>query len=112
MTLLAEDFNLEYGEKVHIRIKGSDGEVYQATTDDMKTNVLTPYVSDELVFGYYKDQYFPLDYENQAYPAKGQISELNLTEDVQVSRIKLCERMTESEHKRLHGIQLFFSDGS
>ena len=73
---------------------------------------MTPYVADELVFGYYLDQFFPLDYENQSYPPNGLIDEINLTEDVQLSGIKLCERITENDHKRLHGIQLFFNEGS
>ena len=72
---------LEYGMKVHIRFQGVDGGYYEASTDgEMDDDELIPYVSDELVFGYHNRQYFPLDYENGAYPAMGEMEDVFLSE--------------------------------
>ena len=106
---MSGDFNLEYGERVHIRIRGSDGEVYNAKPGDgNKADILIPYIADALEFGIHVMH--PLDYQNGQYPKN--IEDLKLTEDIRLSGIKLLEKTSEEGLKLLHGIQLFFIDGS
>ena len=59
-TFMVGDFNLEYGQRVQTRIKGSDGEYYEAETTDRDPDgdKLRPYVSDLIEFGFTKNVFF------------------------------------------------------
>ena len=82
LVFLSGDIDLDYGMKVNIRIKGSDGNYYGArVNEESRANVLTPYISGEFVFGYQFNKQYPLDYEQHSYPTKTEIAKLDLSEE-------------------------------
>ena len=98
---MSGEFNLDYGERVQIKIMGYGGELYKAEpADDDKADILIPYIANALEFGVH--MMHPLDYESSQYPKN--IEDLDLSKDTQLSGIKLFKKTDEEGSTLLDGI--------
>ena len=113
-TFMVGDFNLEYGQRVQIRIKGSDDEYYEAETTDRDPDgdKLRPYVSDLIEFGFTKNVFFQLNHKDYQYPTNNQIAKMKPSEFSEISIIRIAVRKTDSQITGMAGIQLFYTDGT
>ena len=75
-------------------------------------SALAPYIAGQIEFGYHKYGYYPFDEVNGAYPTAAQLAELDLSADLSLTTIRIQERTTPEDHRRLHGIQLGFANGT
>lgn len=75
-------------------------------------DVLAPYIAGQIEFGYHEYGYYPFDEVNGAYPTADQLAGLDITSDLSLTTIRIQERTTTADHRRLHGIQLGFANGT
>jgi hypothetical protein len=109
-VLMSEPFGLYYGDSVSAQIQGSSQDGAPLSEVGTSAGVLLPYIAGLIEFGYHQYGYYPFDEENGAYPTADQLADLDLSGDLNLTTIRIQERTTTKDHRRLHGIQLGFAN--
>ena len=56
---------------------------------DDSLDVLVPYISGQMEFGYHKYGYYPFDYTNGAYPTQDVVGTLDVSSDLSIEWVKI-----------------------
>ena len=103
-VLMSEPFGLYYGDSVSAKVQGSGQDGALVSEVGTSEGVLAPYIAGQIEFGYHQYGYYPFDEVNGVYPTANELAELDLASDLSLTTIRIQERTTTQDHRRLHGI--------
>ena len=87
-VLMSDPFLLFYGDSIEAKIIARNAVGESPPAEGRSTNVLTPYISGQIEFG---SNYYEFDEEEGVYPTEAELSQLNIEEDISLTRIIILE---------------------
>ena len=100
---MTDPFNLEYGDAVTAVVKAVNYVGSVRSDIVTSTDVIKPYISGQLEFGYNEFGYYPFDKVNGRFPSAAQL--LYVDADTKLTNMRIEYRITNHDTDiRLHGI--------